>query len=398
MQKKVLFLGFACLANACGSSNFNSFFASKQQKAALDQLLIHAQFEFDQGNNETALELTEEALKVNPYEEKTLLLRAFTYLSKAGLDGFGISKNLIKQTDTSSSSTKASTSTTSTSTTTDATTSNLDSLASVVGLTEADFEVLGTSNIDTGTKVYYPLSRTLAREADSTIIENINAAVLTLCPIIQVGAPKDSAKDPRHDCVSSPLEIQGQAKSHFAWALAHLGEAIAFYSVVLYDDKKVDASGKALGPNIQRVSSSLDQTNTSKFLNDLTTLSTAINKIFPTKADDAADSMLNAMFNDLKVIKASFAAMAGVPESVTKSIDDSISNLESKISKVSTSTDSSATSDASKQNAAIRNALTTTVAANLESKISKLSDTQKTQACTLYQQINSDPSKKPSGC
>jgi hypothetical protein len=179
--------------------------------------------------------------------------------------------------------------------------------------------------------------------------------------------------------------------------LAHLGEAIAFYSVVLYDDKGTNAKGVS-GPNIQRVSSSLDQTNVSKFLTDLTALSSAINKIFPTATADAADSMLNAMFNNLKVTSLAFAAMGGVPDSVTKSIDDSITNLEAKVSKVSTTTDKGATSDAAKQNAAIRNALTTSVATDLSKKIANLPTGQQTQACELFRSINSDPAKKPSGC
>ena len=394
MPRISLVFGAACLMTACGSANFNSIFTSGEQKEALDQLLISAQFEFDQGNNDEALEITAKALKINPYEEKTLVLRAYTYLSKAGLDAFSLSKNLIEQSEDK----KTTTTTTTTAASGDATSDNLNSLSSLIGLGDSDFELLGTKDETTGTKIYLPKSRTVAREAASAIIENIDQAVKTLCPIIQTGSPKDSTKDPRHSCDPSPSVIQGRAQSHFVWALAHLGEAIAFYSVVLYDDKKTNAQGASLGPNIQRVSSSLNQADFGKFLTDLTALSNAINKIFPTAPADAADSMLNAMFNDLKVTSLAFAAMGGVPESVTKSINDSITNLESRVSKVSTTTDAGATSDAAKQNAAIRNALTTTVADDLNKKIAGLQGEQKSQACTLFKSINSDPAKKPSGC
>jgi hypothetical protein len=134
------------------------------------------------------------------------------------------------------------------------------------------------------------------------------------------------------------------------------------------------------------------------FLTKLQALTNAINKIFPTNNADAADSMLNAMFNNLKVTSLAFAAMGGVPDSVTASVNDSITNLEAKIAKVSSATDSGATSDAAKQNAAIRNALTTSVATDLNKKIEQLDGTQKQQACALYNSINSDPSKKPAGC
>jgi len=389
MQRIALALGSAWLLTACGSNNFNAFFTSQEQKKAQDQLRIQAQYEYDQGNNDKALDITNDILKLNPYEEKTLVLRSYAYLSKAGLDAFSLSKNLIDQADNKDSTTSSG----------DATSDNLNALASVIGLSTADFDELGAKDTTTGTTIYLPKSRTEAREALSAIVDNIGRAVETLCPIIQAGAPKDATKDPRHDCVSSPLELQGRAQSHFAWALAHLGEAIAFYSVVLYDDGEIGTDGKPLGANLQRVSAKLNPSgDIGKFLTDLQVLTNAINKIFPTDNADAADSMLNTMFNNLKVTSLAFSAMGGVPDSVTASIDESITNLEAKVSKVSSTTDSGATSDAAKQNAAIRNALTTTVAADLDKKISQLDGTQKQQACDLFKSINSDPSKKPTGC
>lgn len=389
MQRIALALGSAWLLTACGGSNFNAFFTSEEQKKAQDQLRIQAQYEYDQGNNDKALQITDEILRLNPYEEKTLILRSYAFLSKAGLDAFSLSKNLMDQADNKDT----------TSTTGDATSDNLNQLASVIGLSEADFNELGTKNTSTPTTLYYPKTRTEARASLSEIISNIGAAVETLCPIIQAGAPKDATKDPRHDCEASPLELQGRAQSHFAWALAHLGEAIAFYSVVLYDDGAVGADGKPLGANLQRVSASLNPSgDVAKFLTDLTALTNAINAIFPTGDAAAADSMLNAMFNDMKITSLSFASMGGVPDSVTKSIDESITNLEAKIAKISSTTDSGATSDAAKQNAAVRNALTTQMADQLDNKIAALPADQKTQACELYKSINSDPSKKPAGC
>jgi hypothetical protein len=389
MQRIATLIGSAWLLTACGGTNFNAFFTSEEQKKAQDQMRIQAQYEYDQGNNDKALEITDEILKANPYEEKTLILRSYAFLSKAGLDAFSLSKNLIDQADNKDTS----------DTTGDKTSDNLNQLADVIGLSDTDFNELGTKNTSTPTTLYYPKTRTEARESLSEIISNIGNAVETLCPIIQAGAPKDSTKDPRHNCEASPLELQGRAQSHFAWALAHLGEAIAFYSVVLYDDGAVGTDGKPLGANLQRVSGSLNPNgDVSKFLTDLTALTNAINAIFPTGDAEAADSMLNAMFNDMKITSQAFAAMGGVPESVTKSIDESITNLEAKIAKISSSTDSGATSDAAKQNAAVRNALTTQMADQLDNKITALPAEQKTQACELYKSINSDPAKKPAGC
>jgi hypothetical protein len=389
MQRIATLMGSAWLMTACGGTNFNAFFTSEEQKKAQDQLRIQAQYEYDQGNNDKALEITDEILKVNPYEEKTLILRSYAFLSMAGLDAFGLSKNLIDQADDKDTS----------DTTGDTTSDNFNQLADVIGLSDSDFNELGTKNTSTATTLYYPKTRTEARESLSEIISNIGKAVDTLCPIIQAGTPKNAIRDPRHDCESSPLELQGRAQSHFAWALAHLGEAIAFYSVVLYDDGQIGADGKPLGANIQRVSASLNPNgDVSQFLTDLTALTNAINAIFPTGDAAAADSMLNAMFNDMKITSFSFAAMGGVPDSVTKSIDDSITNLEANIAKISSTTDTGATSDAAKQNAAVRNALTTQMADQLDNKIAALPAEQKTQACELYKSINSDPAKKPAGC
>ncbi|WP_141730901.1 hypothetical protein [Oligoflexus tunisiensis] len=393
MQRIALALGSAWLLTACGGSNLNSFFVTEEQKKAQDQLRIQAQYEYDQGNNDKALEITDDILKLNPYEEKALILRSYAYLSKAGLDAFSLSKNLIEQSENKDSSTSSG----------DATADNLNSLASVIGLSTADFNELGAANTvdggSTSTTVYYPKSRTDARVSLSEIVTNIGLAVETLCPIIQAGSAKDPARDPRHSCEASPLELQGRAQSHFAWALAHLGEAIAFYSVVLYDDGAVGADGKPLGPNLQRVSASLNpQGDVAVFLSGLTALTNAINTIFPTDATAAADSMLNAMFTDMEITSLAFSSMGGVPDSVTKSIDDSITNLQAKIAKISSTTDSGATSEAAKQNAAVRNALTTKMATELDKKIGQLPDDQKDQACELFKSINSDPAKKPAGC
>jgi hypothetical protein len=393
MQRIALALGSAWLLTACGGTNLNSFFVSEEQKKAQDQLRIQAQYEYDQGNNDKALEITDEILKMNPYEETALILRSYAYLSKAGLDAFSLSKNLIEQSENKDkdNTTKSG----------DATADNLNALATVIGLSTDDFNELGTPNTVTGTNttVYYPKSRTDARVSLSEIVTNIGLAVETLCPIIQAGAAKDPARDPRHSCEASPLELQGRAQSHFAWALAHLGEAIAFYSVVLYDDGAVGADGKPLGANLQRVSASLNpQGDVNTFLSGLTALTNAINTIFPTDATAAADSMLNAMFTNLEITSLSFSSMGGVPDSVTKSIDESITNLQAKIAKISTTTDSGATSEAAKQNAAVRNALTTKMASELDKKIGQLPPEQKSTACDLYKSINSDPAKKPAGC
>ncbi len=402
MLRLPLMLGSLAVLTACGSANFNEIFLSETQKNAIDQKLLKAQYEYDQGNNEEAIKLANEILKINPYEEKTLVLKSYSYLAMAGLDAFSLSKNLIEQSDSkkTSSSTSTTTSTSTSSTPTgDTTSDNLNSLSSVIGMDEVAIARLGTASEVQSTKIYLPMSRTEARAVVEGITYFIDQAVETLCPIIPVSAAKDSTIDPRHDCVASPLPVQSSAQPHFAWALAHLGEAIAFYTVVLYDDGKTDASGKALGTNLQRVSGTAASiTDISQFLSTLQSITSTIEAIFPT-GDKAADSMLNAMFNDMEFTGQAFGQIAGLPDSVTESITKSIDNLRSKINSIAKTSDASQAS-ASDQNAGIRNALTTGIADKLDDKIKAISNaTQKDQACTEYKKITTDATKlAAAGC
>lgn len=388
MQRIALVLGTTLLLTACGDSNFNAFFATQKQKDAQDQLLVEAQLAYDEGDNDKALELTQKILKNNPYEEKTLILRSYAYLGRAGLDAFSLSKKMIEQTDKNKESGTTDSSAT------------LSSLAAVLGIDKTQVGLLGSLNTDAGVDVYYPKSRTEARKAASFIMENVRLAVSSVCPVIQLDTSKDATIDPAHGCTLTPFEIQGRAMAHFAWALAHLSEAVAFFSVVLYDDGATDTAGKALGPNIQRVPAKLNPSDVTAFLGGLEALTGAINSIFPTQPAAAEDSMLNGMFSDLEFTSKAFSEMGGVPESVTKSIDDVIDNLRSQISKISTTTDSGATSEAAKQNAAVRNELTKTLAADLDKKIeaANLTPTETAKACLLFKSINSDPTKTPNSC
>ncbi|MFY7930280.1 MAG: hypothetical protein ACOVS5_15505, partial [Oligoflexus sp.] len=236
---------------ACGNGNFNQILVSEKQKNAIDQILIEVRYEYDKGNYDEALTLSNKALKINPYGEETLVLRSYIYLSKAGLDGFGLSKNLIEQSEAD----KAKPSTTGSTTTKDATTENFNSLASLMNISANDFSALGTLKTipSAGVEYYEPKLAPVAREGGSAIVEALNLAIAEICPLIpDVGKNVD---DPRHDCPDAPEAPQSTGRSLFAWSLAHLGEAIAFYTVVLYD-----SNGDGI-PNIQEVSKRIPQGN-----------------------------------------------------------------------------------------------------------------------------------------
>ncbi len=369
----------SCLfLSACGDTNFNEILlTSDSQKEAIDQLLIEARYEYDKGNVDEALELAEKAYTINPYGEETLILKANIYLSQAGLDAFGIADRLINDDEGKSQEG-------------DKTASAFSALADIMNLSTTDYDAMADSSQVDGTtiKILYPRSAVDARERGSPVLTTINDAIATLCPLIQ-----DSAKmatDTRHQCEKSP-NIQKLAKSHFAWSLAHLGEAIAFYTVVLFDNDNGT-------PNIQDAINGVDRNNIAALVSRLSTVTTAINSIFPTGAT-AESSMLNAMFNNLDTTNKGFSTIAGIPESVTKKVSDAISNLKTKVSSIG-SQGSGTDAVASKQNEALRNSLTTGMSTQLKSKIeaaNNLSDQDKIKACCAYRAINSQ-APTPSNC
>src|SRR6476620_1254901 len=105
MRKLVLAIGLANLLSGCGNFNFNELLSSDTERDAIDQLVQEAQYEYDKGRYDSALNLTNKALAINPNSESPTILKAYVYLSKAGLDAINISKKLI----VANNSTKATT-------------------------------------------------------------------------------------------------------------------------------------------------------------------------------------------------------------------------------------------------------------------------------------------------
>lgn len=393
MRKLSAILGTAALLSACGT-NFNQLLVDKEQKEAVDQLVKEAQYEYDKGNFDKALSLTDKALGVNPYGENALVLSSYIYLSKSGLDGFNLSKTLIKNSESTSTtaSGKAKTG--------DKTTDNFNTFKEVMNIQESDYPKMAEEDsIATSTgdlTVYYPKTATEARAGGSTTLSYLNAAISTLCPVIDPSANYEEDTDARHDCQRSPYALQSRARSNFAWALSHLGEAITFYAVLLFDS---DADGT---PNIQEaIPAQGEALSTSQLLTRFLQLNTAISTIFPTDEEDAADSMLNGLFANLKTTASSLGAIPGIPDDVTKSVNDSISDLDQKINAIGTAGNTNPAENAATQNEAVKNALTTGMSSQLKTTIEQRSDElspeEQTKACCVYRSINST-AEKPSTC
>ena len=402
MRKLVMALCLATGTSACGSFNPNELLAGKEEKNAIDSLVEEAQYEYDKGRYDSALNLTNKALAINPNSESPTILKSYVYLSKAGLDAINISKKMIAangKTDTK----KATTTPDTTKKSGDTTTDSFNTLKSVMSLTDSDFDQMGTSrDIGSGTnvqKIYIPLSASEARQGTSEALAYLNDAVEVLCPLILDSAnpPAETDTDTRHDCVKNPMASSAKGRSNFAWALAHLGEAITFYSVILYD-----TNGDGI-PNLQAAipTEALTVANAGSFITTIEGVNLALSAIFPTDAAAVADSMLNALFSNLKTTSTALSSIPGVPSEVTESVQKSITELDAKIASI-TAAGAGAAGAAGAQNEALKNSLTSGMATALESKIespqfSTLKSEDQSKACCVYRNMNAKASR-PTTC
>ena len=108
--------------------------------------------------------------------------------------------------------------------------------------------------------------------------------------------------------------------------------------------------------------------------------------------------MLFGMVNDLHATSAGFDQLPGMPESMTKSIDEALQTLEEKKSKIKEASDkaSGPVSDAEASSSALKESLTEGLADNLKTQIEQksesgeLSPEQKAEVCASYASISTE--------
>lgn len=396
MRKLLLALGLVSMTTACGSFNLNEILASKEEKESFDHLVQEAQYEYDKGRYDNALRLSDKALALNPNSEAPTILKSYVYLSKAGLDAINISKTLIVANEKEKDTTTVATDETKTG---DTTTDNFNTLKTVLNLSTDDYTAMssGVENIgDPALPVYLPLSADNARLGSSESLAYMNDAVETLCPLILANANPEDDKDSRHNCTKNAFASDQKGRANFGWALAHLGEAITFYSVILFD-----STGTGI-PNLQAAipKGELTAANAGAFITTVNGLNKALNAIFPTDPIESAASMLNGLFADLKTTSTALSAIPGVPTEVSDSVQKSIKDLDAKIAAITAT--SAATTEASAQNEALKNSLTKGLATTMESKIqsaefTNLSPENQTKACCVYRSMNA-AATRPTTC
>lgn len=382
---------------ACGKGgfNFNEMFVSKAQQNAIDELMQEAQYEYDKGRYDEALSLTNRALEISPNSADPAVLKGYVFLSKAGLDAINLSKKLIVSNEESKKAPGA-TDPTAPKKSGDTTTDNFNVLKKILNLSESDYEQMGDATTLNDRVLYFPKSASVARAGTSATLSYLNDAVSTLCPLVPASSNPEDDRDTRHDCTKNPFFPQATGRGNFAWALAHLGEAISFYSVVLYD---LDGDGI---PSLQQAvpTDPITSLNAGSYINALNAVNNGINAIFPSDPEAAADSMLNALFSDLKTTSTALAAIPGIPAEISDSVQKSVTDLQTKIDQITAST--TQTDPITAQNEALKGSLTKGASEQLSKKIDSpefdnLSLSEKPKACCVY--LNMNPTAaKPNNC
>ena len=388
----------ALILSSCSEgSNVNQIFVDKEQKNTFDQLIDQAVYEYDNKNYTEALASIDQAQSIFPDAEEATVMKAYIYLGLAGIDILTLVRKLSNQT----SSTNSGTSLLSTN---DASTV-LSDLASIIGVTQDDIKLLSVENNQVTVNgsvvqgapeagvfqphpIYFPKAASLARTMPINTLLNINKTIQTICPLVDPSAKLITGEslDSRHSVESCPQNTNPKnfsAHTHFLWSFSHLAESIYFYAVVLYQ------TPGATAPNLQsRVDTLPNITAITDYINAVTDLAVAVDQIFTTTNED---SMLTAIFNNLKVTALGFANIAGLPDDVKNKITKSVDDLKKKADQIT-----GATSAGTKNAAAIKNNLTKKLGNNLSKKIStkvkeeNLSSEQITEVCTAFDKVNTD--------
>ena len=344
----VLFL----LLTSCNESSINEIFVTSKQENSIDSLLEQAQYEYDRGNFSKALSFAEKAYNKNPNNEASAVLLGHVYLAQAGLDTFSLAQNLISEGTSTASG--------------DKTSNFFINTASAIGVSDEDLAALSTGSFGDSSLIYIPKTATDARNSESEVVVSLNKAISVLCPFIpeDVKLLSSELSDERHsatNCAPSSFDTQQTGQSIFAFALAHLGEAIVFYNVIFKTDEGNTSS------NIEQ-----EIANLSNLTSDPTAYATSITQISQVFST-SEDSMIDAMLLDLEATNQALSE-AGVPSRVTNSVTKALTNVKEQVNGATNS-------DKLKQS------LTSKVKEDLAEQITEVGATEGSDICESYKQI-----------
>ncbi|MFK7871860.1 MAG: hypothetical protein AB8C84_01635 [Oligoflexales bacterium] len=377
MRYSYIFSAFFLLCTSCGSeTNINStLFSLDGSNESIKNRFIQARSEYNTGNYNAAESTARKILATDPKHSDASLLLANILLGKAGVDPFDVTIKLINlESDTALAD--------------DDSVSNLfTDLASILNITDEDFESLGT--IDTNDFSDLPVlvpNKLDATETDPrqtvSVLRYVNEAISLLCPFVSPKLRENSADDSRHACTASEETSDVVAKHDLTWAIAHLAEAILFNAVLTYSPTEDDITELHLNPFAKTGDAAAEtssnlllrvnrmQASSPASISELATFTTQMNTIqtlFSLVFDTSETGMLNATMDDITAITEAFAGIAGMPESVTKQLTSTFDQLTTAAQK--TSGEASETITANQKVEAFREQMQSSMASVLTSSV-----------------------------
>lgn len=369
------------LSSCSEDTNINQLFLYPgDQNNSISVLLAKAELEYDKGNFSKALSYAIKAHKQNPYNEHASILLGYIYLSLAHMDSIQIAKVLVSESKDQNDTKFADTS--------NKTVNLFSSLATVLQVNFEDIQKLGTLqqadssyNYFQEYDVIYPYDLETARQQDLDIVKNVNEAIKYVCPYVDedIKLPDIDYRHSSENCAPTVVSRSQRAKAHFLWAFTHLTEAISFYLTLFY--KTDDSDTKS---NIEKRLDALQTislTDITGYVKHLKHFIDNVDSIFSI----SSNSMLNGMLNNLNVTNLAFARLAGVPDDFTKSITQTITEIEAKRALITGAT------DAEKETKSLKTILTQKMASSLASQITTLAQNnpeqfsaKKTEICDAY--------------
>ncbi|MEZ4743080.1 MAG: hypothetical protein R3B45_11655 [Bdellovibrionota bacterium] len=371
----------------------------QKQQLSFDNILARGQALYDKGDMEQALIYASKAYQIDPTSEKAALLLGYANLGNAGIQPFDLILKMISSGEKDSNSEEEAN-------LAEDDSNPLNKLKDVIGITEEELSLLGT--ID-DTFPEYPVIIPICADEARYLIEKLsylNQAILVICPLVDPTIRL--AADNRHNCSDrqNPT-LKNSAKAHLLWAMSHIAEALAFYSVLTVStdssSSKTNLEMRFEALKSSAIESPAELTN---FLSQLDGLEQIILKTMPLGTECSPQypqTQFAALVNDLVSASSGFNKMAGTPKSITSALEKATAKIQ--IIKSSSNDTAAAFQE---RNAAFKSDLTKKLSTSLSEKINQLgsqgqtlSQEQSAQVCSSYQTISGEttPSENtPSIC
>jgi hypothetical protein len=311
---------------SCGNQSVNKIFVTNRDLKRMDVLLTKAQAYYDQQKFSSAVASAEKAYAINPNHERAAQLLAYSKLGASGVDIFSLVEVLAQIATAPSLS---------------ALLVQVENLLHINTQSLVDMSTSfdeGSAPYFTGLGLYLPA--TPGNYLDPTsprgkipVLYSVNEVISILCPFVPASLKRTGT---RYQCKAATGHSAHPDQTYMLYALGHLVEAVVFNAELFYPTNVVSTTNgndpianshlmariKALGA--VRTSSLTTLSEFTVFVNALTALETTFNAVL----NPNTGSMEAELVQDFTVMADSLAAIAGLPTSVTTSINSALSSLK----------------------------------------------------------------------